>query len=60
MRNRSLGLTLFGSLAIIVSACGGGATPSPSASTAPSTPASTAPSTAPSTEPSAALRPIKV
>ena len=60
MRNRSLGLTLFGSLAILVSACGGGATPSPSASTAPSVPASEAPSTAPSTEPSAALRPIKV
>ena len=32
MRQRSLGLTLFGGLAIIVSACGGGATPSPSAS----------------------------
>jgi basic membrane protein A len=60
MRNRSLGLTLFGSLAIIVSACGGGATPSPSASTAPSAsaPGSVAPSE--STAPSAALRPIKV
>jgi basic membrane protein A and related proteins len=34
MRNRSLGLTLFGGLAIIVAACGGGATPSPAASTA--------------------------
>lgn len=30
MRNRSVGLTLFGALAIIVAACGGGATPSPS------------------------------
>jgi basic membrane protein A len=62
MRNRSFGLTLFGALAIIVAACGGGATPSPSASTAPppSAPASTEPSTAPSTEPSAALKPIKV
>ena len=40
MRNRSLGLTLFGGLAILVAACGGGATPSPSASAAaPSTPA---------------------
>ena len=35
MRNRSIGLTLFGGLAILVAACGGGATPSPSASTAP-------------------------
>jgi basic membrane protein A len=34
MRNRSLGLTLFGGLAIIVAACGGGASPSPAASTA--------------------------
>ena len=32
MRQRSLGLTVFAGLAIIVSACGGGATPSPSAS----------------------------
>jgi basic membrane protein A len=60
MRNRSLGLTLFGSLAIIVSACGGGATPSPSASTAPSAsaPASVAPSE--STAPSAAALKIGV
>jgi basic membrane protein A len=52
MHKRSLGLTLFGSLAIIVSACGGGGTPAPStggASTAPST----APSAGGSTTPSA-------
>jgi basic membrane protein A len=61
MRNRSFGLTLFGALAIIVAACGGGATPSPSASTAP--PASAPASTEPSSEASpsaAALTPIKV
>jgi basic membrane protein A len=40
MRHRALGLTVFAGLAIIVSACGGGATPSPSASTAASAPAS--------------------
>jgi basic membrane protein A and related proteins len=40
MRNRSLGLTLFSGLAILVAACGGGGSPSPSASTAaPSSPA---------------------
>ena len=62
MRNRSIGLTLFSSVAILVAACGGGATPSPAASVAPpaSQAASTEPSTAPSTEPSAALKPIKV
>jgi basic membrane protein A len=62
---KRLGLTLFGSLAIIVAACGGGG-----ASTAPSAEASVAPSAAPSesaaasaeasVEPSAALRPLKV
>jgi basic membrane protein A len=64
MRNRSLGLTLFGALAIVVAACGPGATQSPSASVAAP---STAPSTAGSAEPSvgaspsgAALTPIKV
>ena len=31
MRHRSLGLTVFAGLAILVTACGGGATPSPSA-----------------------------
>jgi len=62
MRNRSIGLTLFSGLAILVAACGGGATPSPAGSVAPpaSAPGSTEPSTAPSTEPSAALKPIKV
>ena len=64
MRNRSLGLTLFSGLAILVSACGGGASPSPSAASQPpaasaSAPASVAPSG--SAEPSgAALTPIKV
>jgi basic membrane protein A len=58
MRNRSLGLTLFGSVAILVAACGGGATPSPS--TAPSTPASVAPSTEPSAPPSAATSDLKI
>jgi basic membrane protein A and related proteins len=63
MRNRSIGLTLFSSVAILVAACGGGATPSPSASTAQpaSAPASTEPSGEASTAPSAAaLTPIKV
>lgn len=62
MRKRTLGLTLFSGLAIIVSACGGGATPSPAASSAaPSTAASA--SVAPSEAPSASaptLKPIKV
>jgi basic membrane protein A and related proteins len=60
MRNRSLGLTLFSGLAILVAACGGGATPSPSASTAPpaSAPASVEPASAPPSVP--ALTPIKV
>ncbi len=35
MHKRSLGLSLFGSLAIIVAACGTGATPSPSATSQP-------------------------
>jgi basic membrane protein A and related proteins len=61
MRNRSIGLTLFTSVAILVAACGGGATPSPAASVAP--PPSAATSTEPSAEASpsaAALKPIKV
>jgi basic membrane protein A len=61
MRTRSLGLTLFSGLAILVAACGGGATPSPSASTAASAPAGS-PSASAETSPSAsaALKPIKV
>jgi basic membrane protein A len=43
MRQRSLGLTLFGGLAIIVAACGGGATPSPSASAPASQPPASEP-----------------
>ena len=53
MRTRSLGLTLFAGLSILVAACGTG-TASRAPSTAPSTAASVAPSTAPSTAPSAA------
>jgi basic membrane protein A len=49
MRTRSLGLTLFGSVAILLSACSSGATPSPSSAA----PSAAAPSTAPSTEASA-------
>lgn len=59
MRTRSLGLTLFSGLAILVAACGGGATPSPSASTGPSAPAGS-PSAETSPSASAALKPIKV
>jgi basic membrane protein A len=60
MRNRSIGLTLFSGMAILVAACGGGATPSPSASTAPpaSAPASVEPASAPPSV--AVLTPIKV
>ncbi len=50
MRTRSFGLTLFSGLAILVSACSSGATPSPSASQAPApsvaAPSVAAPSTA--------------
>src|SRR4029078_13097385 len=53
MRTRSLGLTLFGSAAILVSACTSGATPSPSASQAPA-PSVAAPSTEASADGSAA------
>jgi basic membrane protein A and related proteins len=59
MHKRSLGLTLFGGLAILVGACTGGTSPSPAASTAASAPAS-APATsasAPATSPSAAASP---
>jgi basic membrane protein A len=58
MRKGSFGLTLFSGLAILVAACGGGATPSPAASAAPSAPASVEPSGEAS--PSAALTPLKV
>ena len=51
MHKRSLGLTLFGGLAIILGACSGGATPSPSPSAAPSTAAT------PSSEASAPASP---
>jgi len=62
MRNRSIGLTLFGCLAILVAACGGGATPSPSASTAPppSAPASSEPSGEASPPASAASSDLKI
>jgi basic membrane protein A len=64
MRNSSIGLTLFSGLAILVAACGGGATPSPAAASAsPAASASAPASTEPSTEASpsgAALKPIKV
>jgi basic membrane protein A and related proteins len=53
MRNRSLGLTLFSGLAILVAACSSGGGTSPSAATA-APPASEAASGAASTEPSAA------
>jgi basic membrane protein A len=63
MHKRSLGLSLIGSLAIIVAACGGGATPSPTSGA--SQPASSAPAASGSTAPGAsastsALAPIKV
>ena len=60
MRNRSLGLTLFGALAIVVSACGGGATPSPSASAPAPSASGPAPSESASAEPSASLTPLRV
>ena len=61
MRNRSLGLTLFGGLAILVAACGGGATPSPAASATPaaSTPAESEPPAA-SASAGASFAPLKV
>ena len=64
MRNRSIGLTLFSGMAILVAACGGGASQSPAASTPPASApasASTEPSSEASTPPSqSALKPIKV
>jgi basic membrane protein A len=53
MRNRSLGLTLFSGLAILVAACSTGGGTSPSAATA-APPASAPAASAASTEPSAA------
>src|SRR4029079_10611763 len=52
MRTRSLGLTLFSGVAILLSACSSGATPTPSASQAPA-PSVAAPSVEASTEASA-------
>jgi basic membrane protein A and related proteins len=63
MQKRSLGLSLLGSLAIIVSACGTAATPKPSASQAASQAASQPAASASAAAPSAstsALKPIKV
>lgn len=60
MRNRSIGLTLFSGLAILVAACGGGATPSPAASAAPSGPASAEPSGDASPSASAAASDLKI
>jgi basic membrane protein A len=54
MRTRSLGVTLFSGLALVVAACTGGGSPSPAASAAASAPASQAASAAPSTLASAA------
>lgn len=63
MQKRSLGLTLFSGLAILVAACGPGATQAPSSASAPPV-SSQPPASAPaSVEPSAstsALKPIKV
>jgi basic membrane protein A and related proteins len=50
MHKRSLGLTLFGAVAIIVAACGGGATPTPAQSAEASQPATSA--SAPAESPS--------
>lgn len=62
MRNRSVGLTLFGALAVIVAACGGGATPSPAASATPAASMTAEPSdsAAPSESAAPSLRPLKV
>jgi basic membrane protein A len=64
MQKRSLGLSLLGSLAIIVGACSSGATPSPSSPAAASQPAASGPASsesAPAASGStAALKPLKV
>ena len=54
MRTRSLGLTLFSGLAILVSACSTGGSSSPSAAASAAPPASVPAASAASTEPSAA------
>jgi basic membrane lipoprotein Med (substrate-binding protein (PBP1-ABC) superfamily) len=54
MHKRSLGLSLFGGLAIIVAACGGGATPSPSTAVPPSSAPSEAASPSSAASPSEA------
>lgn len=62
MHKRSLGLSLIGSLAIIVAACGGGGSPAPTTGAskpAATTPAASASAGAPSASTSA-LKPIKV
>jgi basic membrane protein A len=63
MRHRSIGLTLFGGLAIVVAACGGGATPSPSASAPASQPSASEPAAseaAASASAAPSYRPLKV
>jgi basic membrane protein A len=66
MHKRSLGLTLLSGLAIIVTACGGGATPSPSSAAPASVPPASAPASAPASQEASAppsqtaLKPIKV
>jgi len=54
MRTRSIGLSLFAGLAIVVSACGGGATTAPSEAAMSEVP-SVAPTTAPTAAPSSNL-----
>lgn len=55
MHKRSLGLTLFGAVAIIVAACGGGATPTPAGSAVASQPGTSA--SAPAESPSGGASP---
>ncbi|HEX5822928.1 MAG TPA: hypothetical protein VFY18_00590, partial [Candidatus Limnocylindrales bacterium] len=54
MHKRSLGLTLFGATAIIVGACGGGATPTPAGSVAASQPPASTPAESSGASPSTA------
>jgi basic membrane protein A len=66
MHKRSLGLTLFSGLAILVAACGGGGSSPSTSASAPAAPSSeaSAPASAPASEAAApsttALKPIKV